>query len=102
MNKIEKLDGSPGFVRLQVSDQMPSRRLASYFRNLGFRFLHTILAQIGNSDRDRLLNAFGGMCLADGYERNVARGAIHAECGLGYLFLHMFQTLAELCLMLRL
>src|SRR5258705_1575969 len=101
MNYIEQLDRAPGFVRLQVSDQMPSRRLPSYFRNLCFRFLHAILTQIGDPNRDRLLNALGRMCLADGYECNLAWCAAHAECGRGDLLPHVVQTLADLCLVLR-
>jgi hypothetical protein len=44
MNHIEQPHSAPGFVCLKVSNQVPSRRLATKFENLSFCFLNSILS----------------------------------------------------------
>jgi len=82
-----------------MSNQMPARGLSAHFGDFCFCFPHAILAKVGYSGRDRLLYGFGRMRLADRDERDVVRPAISAERGLCYLFMDVFQTLAEFCLL---
>jgi hypothetical protein len=46
MYHVEKLNGAARFVCLQMSNQVPSSFISSYFGDLRFGFLNTILSEI--------------------------------------------------------
>ena len=54
MDTIKKLDGALCLVRLQMSDEMPARGLAAHLKNFAFSFLYAILAQVSQSQAERL------------------------------------------------
>src|SRR5207244_283307 len=78
-------------VRLQVPDEMPARA-AAHERLLLPRFLHAVLADVGDASGDGLLDVVGGEDLGHGHEGDVfgvsARtraGFCDAASNLGYV-----------------
>src|ERR1043165_2544285 len=65
MNDVKKIDGTPRFVCLKVSDKMPARSLAADFGDLFLRFLDAILTQILSPELDQCLYNRRRMSLAD-------------------------------------
>jgi len=61
MYHVEKLNGAARFVCLQMSNQVPSSFISSYFWDLRFRFLNTILPEIGGSKLDNFPDYACGM-----------------------------------------
>jgi hypothetical protein len=46
MDHVEELNSAPGFVSLQMPNQVPARSFAAQFDYLSFRFLNPIFAEI--------------------------------------------------------
>src|SRR5689334_14260755 len=65
MNHLKKIDGTPRFVCLKVSDEVPARSFAADFSNLFFCFLDAILTEIGGSEFDQCPYYRRRMSLAD-------------------------------------
>ncbi len=102
MNHIKQLDRSPGFVRLQVADQMPARSFPTNQGNLCFRFLDAVLAEVGRSGRYGWSNRFGRMGLAYGHQPNFFRPAIGPRSGRRDTLVHVIKTLTKVFLALQL
>jgi hypothetical protein len=79
---------------------MPSSRVPANQRNLGLRFLNTILPEVGRSRRDRLLNDCGRMGLTYSYEGDLGRTAAGPNGSRSYSLSHVLEMLSEFCLRL--
>ena len=81
MNHVEQLGGAAGFIRLQMSDQVPSRRTPSHSVNFWFSFLYAILTKLNETDVNGMADYFGRMSLGNSDKLYVCRGSIAALRG---------------------
>jgi hypothetical protein len=66
VDNVKDIEGRPGFVALQRSDEMPPRLGDSGL--LGHCLLHAVLAEIGRARNYGLVHYLGGKGLANGYQ----------------------------------
>jgi hypothetical protein len=71
VNTIEKLDRTAGFVRLQVTHEVPARSVPSEFRYLRFGFLDAILTKVCDAGIQSGSKRFDRMGLTDCDECNL-------------------------------
>src|SRR5436190_12700001 len=71
MDHIKQLDSLTRFIRLQVSNQMPTNRIVAHLGNLFFSFLNFVLAKVDDSSRRRFAYHFRGMSFAHRHQRNL-------------------------------
>jgi hypothetical protein len=101
MNYIKQLDCATGFVRLQVTDQMPASSFSTNQGNLCLRFLHSILAELSGAGGYGLLNRFDRMGLAYGDQSNLLGPAAGPQCGRCDSLAYAIKTLTEVFLRLQ-
>jgi hypothetical protein len=81
VNDVKKVNSTPGFVGLEMPDEVPARRLATHFGNLPFSLLNAIFPDIHCPKFDHFLYNRGRMGLADGDEFDLAGGPTTVGCG---------------------
>ena len=76
--EVKVVGGSLGLVGLQATNEMPDWPVAK-FDNLGYRFLHAVLAKVGDPRRDSRCSVVNWPCLAhtdEGYVGGVASRSV--------------------------
>jgi hypothetical protein len=73
VDHVEEVHGAAGFVCLEVSHEVPANIGPTNGRNLLFRLLNTILAEVSSPEFDQILYQAGRVGLADGNQRDLAR-----------------------------
>jgi hypothetical protein len=66
VNIVKQVNGTPGLIGLKVPDEVPARRVATYFGNLSLRFLDAIFSNIQCPKFDHSLYSRSRVSLADG------------------------------------
>jgi hypothetical protein len=72
MHHVKKFSGEFGFVGLEMADEM-ARELSTKQRKLFPRFLHAILAEMGNAEVECGLDNFRGNSFRDREQSDASR-----------------------------
>src|SRR5436190_3223998 len=95
MDYIKQLDCATRLVRLQMTNQVPLRRLAAHNWNLLFRFLNAVLAKLREPTTNCRLDGLNRMCLADGDESYLIHSAVRAPRGVAHSLAHALNASDE-------